>query len=107
MTYAVIDLGNKQEKVSIGDIITVNRTSVSTGETIDIPVLLFVGENGNIIHDSNILKNIKATAVNIKNLRGPKIVIQKYKNKTGYKKRQGHRQDLTCLQITKINTNIK
>ena len=52
--------------------------------------------------DADSLAKVKVTAEVIGNLRGPKIIIQKYKNKTGYKKRQGHRQELTRVKITGI-----
>lgn len=55
-----------------------------------------------VVTDAKKLAKVKVTAEVIKDLRGPKIIIQKYKNKTGYKKRQGHRQDLTRVKITGI-----
>jgi large subunit ribosomal protein L21 len=55
-----------------------------------------------VTHDAAALAKVKVTAEILNDLRGPKIIIQKYKNKTGYKKRQGHRQDLTRVQVTEI-----
>ena len=55
-----------------------------------------------ITHDAEALAKVTVTAEVLGDLRGPKIVIQKFKNKTGYKKRQGHRQDLTRVKVTGI-----
>jgi large subunit ribosomal protein L21 len=55
-----------------------------------------------VTSDSQSLSKVKVVAEVLDQLRGPKISIQKYKNKTGYKKRQGHRQDLTRVQVTEI-----
>jgi large subunit ribosomal protein L21 len=65
-----------------------------------IPVLLVDGEK--ITSDAKSLEKVTVTAEVLNDLRGPKIVIQKFKNKTGYKKRQGHRQELTRVKITGI-----
>ena len=65
-----------------------------------VPVLHVDGTT--ITHDAKDLAKIKVTAEVVGDLRGPKIVIQKFKNKTGYKKRQGHRQELTRVKITSI-----
>jgi large subunit ribosomal protein L21 len=64
------------------------------------PVLLVDGDT--ITSDAKSLENVVVSAEVIENLRGPKIVIQKFKNKTGYKKRQGHRQELTRVKVTGI-----
>ena len=65
-----------------------------------VPVLLVDGDK--ITSDAKSLEKVKVTAEVLNDLRGPKIVIQKFKNKTGYKKRQGHRQELTRVKITGI-----
>ena len=59
-------------------------------------------DGSGVTTDADALSKISVSAEVVDELRGPKIVIQKYKNKTGYKKRQGHRQDLTRLKITNI-----
>ncbi|WP_261163792.1 50S ribosomal protein L21 [Microbacterium sp. Marseille-Q6965] len=101
MVYAVVRAGGRQEKVEVGSVIQLNRVQAAAGETIELPAVLFV-DGDKVETDAKKLAKVKVTAEVVKDLRGPKIVIQKYKNKTGYKKRQGHRQDLTRVKITGI-----
>ncbi|NBQ93153.1 MAG: 50S ribosomal protein L21 [Micrococcales bacterium] len=97
MVYAVVRAGGRQEKVSVGTIVTLDRL----GEKIELPAVLLV-DGEKVTHEAAALAGVKVTATVLGNLRGPKIVIQKYKNKTGYKKRQGFRADLTRVQVTEI-----
>jgi len=101
MVYAIVKAGGRQEKVSVGDIVVVDRLSADEGATVELPALLLV-DGDTITSDSKALAKIKVTAKVVRDERGPKIHILKYKNKTGYRKRQGHRQDLTRLTITGI-----
>ncbi|GAA1618393.1 MULTISPECIES: 50S ribosomal protein L21 [Brevibacterium] len=101
MVYAIVRAGGHQEKVSVGDIITVNRMKAQAGDSVTLEPVLFVDGDA-VTTDADALSKISVSAEVVGELRGPKIVIQKYKNKTGYKKRQGHRQDLTRLKITNI-----
>jgi large subunit ribosomal protein L21 len=101
VVYAIVRAGGRQEKVSVGDFVTLNRVAGGAGSTIELPALLLV-DGEKVTSDSTELAKVKVTAEVLEDLRGPKIVIQKYKNKTGYKKRQGHRQDLTKVKITGI-----
>ena len=102
VAYAIVRAGGRQEKVSVGDKITLDRVAGEPGSTIELPVLLLV-DGDKITADAKSLASAKVTAEKIEDLRGPKIVIQKYKNKTGYKKRQGFRAELTTVKITAIN----
>ena len=101
MVYAIVRAGGRQEKVSVGDFVTLNRVAGGAGSTIELPALLLV-DGEKVTSDSAELAKVKVTAEVLEDLRGPKIVIQKYKNKTGYKKRQGHRQKLTRIKVTGI-----
>ena len=101
MVYAIVRAGGHQEKVSVGDIITVNRMKAAAGDTVELAAVLHV-DGDTVTHDADALAKVTVSAEVVDELRGPKIVIQKYKNKTGYKKRQGHRQELTRLKITGI-----
>ena len=101
MVYAIVRAGGHQEKVSVGDVITVNRIKAEAGDTVELPAVLHV-DGDTVTTAADALAKITVSAEVLNELRGPKIVIQKYKNKTGYKKRQGHRQDLTRLKITGI-----
>ncbi|WP_411720108.1 50S ribosomal protein L21 [Mycetocola sp.] len=101
MVYAVVRAGGRQEKVEVGTIVTMDRVkNIKDGKVELAAVLLVDGEN--ITTDAEKLAKVKVTAEFLENLRGPKIHIQKFKNKTGYKKRQGHRQELTRVKITGI-----
>ncbi len=101
MVYAVVRAGGRQEKVSVGTIVTLDRLKAQAGGSIELQALLLV-DGDKVTHEAEDLAKVKVTATVLGNLRGPKIVIQKYKNKTGYKKRQGFRADLTRVQVTEI-----
>ena len=101
MVYAVVRAGGRQEKVEVGTIVTLDRIKADKNGNIELaPVLLVDGDK--ITSDAKSLANVTVTAEVLGDLRGPKIVIQKFKNKTGYKKRQGFRADLTRVKITGI-----
>ncbi|MBL3683794.1 50S ribosomal protein L21 [Leucobacter aridicollis] len=101
MVYAVVRTSGRQEKVEVGSIITVNRVAGDAKGNIELPAVLLV-DGDKVTSDASALAKVKVTAEVLDDLRGPKIVIQRYKNKTGYKSRQGHRQDLTRLKVTGI-----
>jgi len=100
VVYAVVRAGGRQEKVSVGTIVTLDRVKSETGK-IELPALLLV-DGDKVTTDAAALAKVKVTAEILNDLRGPKIIIQKYKNKTGYKKRMGFRHDLTRVQVTEI-----
>ena len=100
MVYAIVRAGGRQEKVEVGTIVTMNRIAATSG-TVELPAVLLV-DGDKVTYDSKALAKVKVVAEVLEQTRGPKIIIQKYKNKTGYKKRQGHRQDLTRVQVTEI-----
>ena len=101
MVYAVVRAGGRQEKVEVGTIVTMDRQKAKQGESIELTALLLVDGDA-VTTDAEKLAKVTVTAEVLNELRGPKIVIQKFKNKTGYKKRQGHRQDLTRVKVTGI-----
>jgi len=102
VVYAVVRAGGRQEKVEVGTIVVLDRIQADKDGNVELsPVLLVDGDT--ITHDAKALAKVKVVAEVLGNLRGPKIVIQKFKNKTGYKKRQGHRQEQTRIKITSIN----
>ncbi len=99
--YAIVRAGGRQEKVAVGDVLVVDRLAGETGSSVSLtPLLLVDGET--VTSAADALASTSVTAEVIGNENGPKIIIQKYKNKTGYKKRQGHRQRLTRLRVTAI-----
>ncbi len=99
--YAIVRAGGRQEKVSVGDVLVVDRLTGQPGDDIAFtPVLLVDGAA--VTSDAASLAKVAVTGEIVEDLRGPKITVFKYKNKTGYKKKQGHRQALTRVKITKI-----
>ena len=101
MVYAVVRAGGRQEKVEVGTIVVLDRQSAKIGDSIELPAVLLVDGEA-VTTDADKLAKVTVTAEVLGEERGPKIVIQKFKNKTGYKKRQGHRQDLTRVKVTGI-----
>ncbi|PFG43705.1 large subunit ribosomal protein L21 [Isoptericola jiangsuensis] len=101
MVYAIVKTGGRQEKVSVGDIVVMDRVKGQAGDSVELTAILLV-DGEKVTTDAAELAKVKVTAEIVRDLRGPKISIQKYKNKTGYRKRQGHRQELTRLKVTGI-----
>lgn len=99
--YAIVRAGGRQEKVSVGDVIVIDKVNDEAGATIDLTPLLLV-DGTSVTHEADKLAKVSVKAEVVGATKGPKIVIQKYKNKTGYKKRQGHRQPLTQVKVTAI-----
>jgi large subunit ribosomal protein L21 len=93
--------GGRQEKVEVGTIVVLDRQQAKIGDKLELPAVLLVDGDA-VTTDADKLAKVTVTAEVLGEERGPKIVIQKFKNKTGYKKRQGHRQDLTRVKITGI-----
>ncbi|WP_187138401.1 50S ribosomal protein L21 [Cellulomonas timonensis] len=102
MVYAIVKAGGRQEKVAVGDVVVVDRLSAQAGSTVELPALLLV-DGEKVTHDAQALAKITVTAEVVRDEKGPKIDILKYKNKTGYRVRKGHRQKLTRLKVTGIN----
>jgi len=103
VVYAVVRAGGRQEKVEVGTIVTMDRVKAKGrgNGTVELTAVLLV-DGDKITSDAQDLAKVTVTAEILEDLRGPKIVIQKFKNKTGYKKRQGHRQELTRVKVTGI-----
>lgn len=100
--YAIVRAGAKQQKVAVGDVIEIDKVATEVGESVTLPVVLVV-DGENVTSDAAKLGKANVTAEVLGATKGPKIIIQKYKNKTGYKKRQGHRQKYTQVKVTAIN----
>lgn len=100
-TYAIVKTGGKQYKVAEGDIVKVEKIDGEPGSSVQLPVALLV-DGANLTTDADKLAAVSVTGEVLEHVKGPKIKIHKYKNKTGYHKRQGHRQPLTVLKVTGI-----
>ena len=100
--YAIVRAGGRQEKVAVGDVLNVDRLDGEPGSTVKLtPVLLVDGST--VTSDADALAKVSVTAEIVEASKGPKIVIMKFKNKIGYRKRQGHRAQLTRIKVTSIS----
>ena len=100
-TYAIVKTGGKQYKVAEGDLVKVEKIEGAVGDTVSLPVALLV-DGASLTTDADALAKASVTGEVVEHVKGPKIRIHKFKNKTGYHKRQGHRQKLTVLKVTGI-----
>ncbi len=97
--YAIVRAGAKQQKVAVGDVIEIDKVSTAVGESLSLPMVMAV--DGDKVTATGLDKATVTVEV-LGATKGPKIIIQKFKNKTGYKKRQGHRQKYTQVKVTDI-----
>ena len=104
--YAVIQTGGRQYRVEPGDVLDVEKISVETGEQVELNDILLINENDEILLGSPNIQGASVLAVVKSQHRGPKIIIFKYKNKTHYRRKNGHRQDYTRLEIQEIRSGI-
>jgi len=102
--YAIVRAGGRQEKVAVGDVIELDRVNGDAGSTLTLPALLLV-DGESVTSDAAKLAGVTVTAEVVEQTKGPKIRIMHYKNKTGYKRRQGFRAKLTKVRVTGIETS--
>lgn len=101
VVYAIVKAGGRQEKVSVGDVVVVDKLAAEVGDTVTFePVMVVDGDT--VTTDAEGLKGTTVSAEVLAQTKGPKIRILKFKNKTGFRKRQGHRAQLTQVKITGI-----
>ena len=100
--YAIVKTGGKQYKVAVGDVVEVEKLAGDAGASVSLPALLLV-DGADVTSDAKALAGVTVTGEVVAQTKGPKIVIHKFKNKTGYHKRQGHRQPLTKIKVTGIS----
>ena len=127
--YAIVRSGATQQKVAVGDVIEIDKTTTAVGESVTLPVVLLVDgeqvtadagslsgasvtlpvvllvDGEQVTSDAGRLSGASVTAEVVGASKGPKITILKYKNKTGYRKRQGHRQKYTTVRVTDISAS--
>ena len=101
--YAIIETGGKQYRVSVGDLLAVEKLAVEPGTDITFDRVLMVGGDGSARIGSPVVSGASVSARVEEQFRGEKIVVFKYKPKKRYRRRTGHRQSLTRIAITGIN----
>ena len=98
--YAIIATGGKQYRVSEGDVIYIEKLDAEADSEVTFPVLFLGGEK--VVAGTPVVEGASVTGKVLQHGRGQKIVLFKYKSKKGYRRRQGHRQPFTKVEITGI-----
>jgi len=104
--YAIVRCGGRQEKVALDDVVTVDKLPGEVGSSIMLPALLVV-DGDRVISDPAEVGRYEVTADIVGDAAGPKINMIQYRNKTGYRRRLGHRQRYTQVRITGIGTETE
>ena len=99
--YAIIATGGKQYRVSEGDVIYIEKIDAAVDSTVSFDVLL-VGNDGDVKVGTPVVEGVKVEGKVVGQIRGEKIIVFKYKSKKNYRRKQGHRQPYTKVEITKI-----
>ena len=104
--YAIVKSGGRQHKVAVGDVVEVDRIVGKPGSAVEFKTLLVV--DGDLVtSDPWVLEGVKVSGEIVAEVKAAKIDILKYKNKTGYRVRAGHRQKYTKVKVTSIDTGKK
>jgi large subunit ribosomal protein L21 len=103
--YAIVKTGGKQYRVEQGQHLLVERLPAEDGASVSLQPLLFV--DGGDVLDGSDLESVSVQARIVRHERGPKLRIVKFKPKRGYKRRTGHRQDLTRIEVTEITKSAR
>ncbi len=101
--YAIIKTGGKQYTVNEGDIITIEKLNIATGEKVMFDEILAVSKEGDLKIGTPVVTGAKVEATVLTEGKGKKVIVFKYKPKKDYRKKQGHRQPFTKVRIDKIN----
>ena len=99
--YAIIATGGKPYRVSVGDVIYIEKIDAQVDSTVSFDVLL-MGNDGDVKIGTPVVEGVKVEGKVVGQIRGEKIVVYKYKSKKNYRRKQGHRQPYTKVEITKI-----
>ena len=100
--FAIVKTGGKQYKVQKDDVIKVEKLDVKAGDKVDLDQVLFLSDNGKATIGEPTVKGAKVSAEVIAQDRGPKITVFKKKRRQNYRRKKGHRQDLTVLRIKDV-----
>jgi large subunit ribosomal protein L21 len=101
--YAVVATGGKQYRVTVGDTLDVERLTPDEDGKVSLRPVMLVGDDGAVTVARDALASANVTASVVEDFKGPKITIFKYKNKTEYRRKSGHRQPLTRIRVDEIN----
>ena len=102
--YAVIATGGKQYRVQVGDTIDVEKLAASDDGSLSFQPILLVGDDGAVTTGADELANATIRASVVREVKGPKLTVFKYKNKTGYRRKNGHRQSLVRIRVDEITS---
>jgi large subunit ribosomal protein L21 len=100
--FAIVETGGKQYRVSEGQVIEVEKMAVPAGETVTLDRVLMVADGDQVRIGTPVVEGAQVRAKVVKQGRGPKVIVFKYKPKTRYRVKSGHRQSVTRLQIEQI-----
>jgi large subunit ribosomal protein L21 len=101
--YAIVETGGKQYKVAEGDVLFIEKLDVEDGAEVIFDKVLLVSKEDGVVVGSPVVAGATVTAKVLKHGKGKKIIVYKYKAKKNYRRKQGHRQPYTQVQIAKIN----
>ena len=101
-SYAIIECGGKQYRAEKGTELVVDRLSEDEGAKVNLRAVMFRGDGDQVVTGGGDLEKVKVEAKVAEHLRGEKIRIFKYRAKKGYRKRAGHRSELTRLEVTEV-----
>jgi large subunit ribosomal protein L21 len=100
--YAVVATGGKQYRVAVGDELDVERLSADEDGNVSLRPVLLVGDDGTVTVAHDALSSARVMASVVEDTKGPKITVFKYRQKTGYRRKNGHRQPLTRIRVDEI-----
>ena len=103
--YAIVKTGGKQYRVEEGQTLLVERLAAEAGDKVALEPLLYRGDDD--ILDGEDLAKVRVEAKIVEHTRGPKLRVVKFKPKRGYRRRTGHRQDLTRIEVTSIKASAR
>ncbi len=105
--YAVIKSGGRQYKVTVGQTLEVNRLPVTDGEQVQLDEVLLISDADKAMIGTPVVENAMVLATAVKQGRGEKLIVFRYKSKKRFRHKKGHRQELTILTIDDIVANGK
>ncbi len=100
--YAIVKTGGKQYQVSEGDVLYIEKLDIADGEKVVFEEILVVSKDGDVLVGTPVVEGAKVEGTVLKQGKGKKVIVFKYKPKKDYRKKQGHRQPYTKVQIDKI-----